>query len=291
MAQKAKKTKKTTKKGDSTPWTTTETRGFLLLSSSIVLLLSLISFSMAPEAKNLLGLMGYSLGWAFLAIFGLSSYFLVIYIGWIGWRLLFSKPINHLWLKNIYLSVSILSISMLLSLVESDYPSIGNAIGASAYPGLWVNKFRYHLGGAPFHYLYQDLPNFNMNHVFNTVGGALIFSTTLIASILFLFKIRLIHICRIIIEQVKKVVTLHRETRPPIQLEPEEKKQRPKEGAAEPSQESDFLRFVKLRIPSSSIQEGSLKATGLNAGGNDMLGIQPEKNLKVRPSMTVHKPC
>jgi DNA segregation ATPase FtsK/SpoIIIE, S-DNA-T family len=289
MAQKTKKTKKNTKKEAlNTPWMTPETRGFLILASALILLLSLISFAMAPESRNLLGIMGHTLGWAFHALFGLSSYLLVIYMAWIGWRMLFSKEIHHLWLKNIYFAVCLISVSILLSLIESDYPRIGNMVGANLYPGLWVKKMRYHLGGAPFYYLYTDLPNFNINHIFNTVGAALIFSTTLIASLLFLFKIRLIGICQMLLALVKKIMTTHRETRPVIESE-ERKPETLEEKAAAVTQEpeSDFLRFVKLRIPSSTLQEGSAKAqTSPHANNPDMLGIQPEKNLKVRPSIS-----
>jgi len=178
---------------------------------------------------------------------------------------------------------------MLLCLVENAYPSIGNAIAEKVYPGLWAYKLRYHLGGAPFFYLYRDLPNFNINLIFNTVGAALIFSTTLIASILFLFKIRLLHIGQRMLDKLKHFMTAHRESRPQLEAEPEEKKN---DKVIEPEKtapfeaESDFLRFVKLRIPSSNIQEGSLKGPEMNSAGPDMLGIRPEKNLKVRPSMT-----
>lgn len=289
MVQKTKKPKKNGKKESvSTPWITPETSGFLILSTAIILLLSLISYAMAPESKNLLGIMGHTLGWTFHALFGLSSYLLVVYLGWIGWRFLFSKPIHHLWLKNIYFSVSLVSLSMLLSLVESDYPRIGNLIGETFYPGLWIKNMRYHLGGAPFYFLYADLPNFNINHIFNTVGAALIFSSTLIASILFLFKIRLVSICQFILAQAKKILTAHRETRPPL-AEAEEmpstaKAEKAEKPAAEPV--SDFLRFVKLRIPSSTIQEGSSKSQSAHSHAPDMLEIQPEKNLKVRPSIS-----
>lgn len=294
MAQKTKKTKKSVKK-EAVLWMTTETRGFLILTSALILLLSLISFAVAPESRNLLGLMGHTLGWAFSAIFGLSSYLLVLYFGWMGWRFLFSKPIHHLWLKNIYFSISLISVSILFSLIESDYPATGSLIGQNLYPGLWAKKMRYHLGGAPFYYLYADLPTVNIRTILNTVGAAIIFSSTLIASILFLFKIRLLNTCQIILGQLKKIVITHRETRTPAEIEnkksekgtaKEAKVKEAKEFKEEPENESDFLRFVKLRIPNSTIQEESVKAQNPQPNVNDLLGIQPEKNLKIRPSIS-----
>ncbi|WP_068466835.1 FtsK/SpoIIIE family DNA translocase [Candidatus Protochlamydia phocaeensis] len=307
MARKTKVAKKDTKETrQPIPWTTTETRGFLILSFAVILLLSLMSFAIAPDSKNLLGLMGHTLGWAFHAFFGLSSYLIVLYIGWIGWRLLFSKPLHFLWLKNIYVGVCILSTCMLLSVIESDSPSIAQALGDTFYPGLWLKKQRYHLGGAFFFYLYHDLPAFNFNHIFNTVGVALIFSSTLIASLLFLFKIRLLHVCQCLIEFVKKEIAAKRaraaEAAALREAAAKEEKKENKEDkktakeedkkaassstAASEEPDSDFLRFVKLRIPTTTLQEGASKAGPLSPVPPDLLAIQPEKNLKVRPSVS-----
>lgn len=288
MARKSKKTPTKTQK-EPIPWTTSETRGFLTLSFALVLLLSLISFAWAPEAKNLLGLMGHTLGWAFHALFGLSSYGLVVYIGWIGWRMLFRKSLHFLWLKHLYVAIAIGSLCMLWTLIESDAPRLAQTISHTFYPGLWSNKMRYHLGGAPFFYLYRDLPSFNFNHMFNTVGVALIFSSTLIASLLFLFKIRFVHICQMLIEQIKQGIERRRTqlAQPVLPTAEKEKKTETipaKSEATEP--ESDFLRFVKLRIPTSTIQDTSAKPAMPLAPSPDLLAIQPEQNLKIRPSVS-----
>lgn len=289
----SRKTKAAKKKLKSTPpspipWTTSETRGFLTISFALVFFLSLMSFAIAPESKNLLGLMGHTLGWASHALFGLSSYCLVLYIGWIGWRLLFRKSLHFLWLKHLYVALAMLSLCMLLSLIENDAPLFAHSLGNTFYPGLWGNKLRYHLGGAPFFYLYRDLPSFNLHHIFNTVGVALIFSSTLIASLLFLFKIRLIHICQSCIEQIKRGVERRRSlTAQAAQLKtvpPEVSKNPVETQKVEP--ESDFLRFVKLRIPTSTIQETSPKPAIPQLLSPDLLAIQPEQNLKVRPSIS-----
>ncbi|MCE2983909.1 MAG: DNA translocase FtsK [Parachlamydia sp.] len=269
-----KKKLKQTETAPAIPLTTQETRGFLLFAFSILLLLSLLSFAIAPDAKNLLGVMGDKLGWLLHAFFGLPSYLLTLYIGWMGWRLLFSKPLRFLWLKHIYVAISLSSMSMLLSLIESDFPTAASTLGRAFYPGLFAKKMHYHLGGAPFFFIYHDLPFLNFNHIFNTLGVALIFSSTLIASLLFLFKIRLIHVCQFIVEKFKKEMGAKRDSK--AQQEPKKDKSVVEEA------DSDFLRFVKLRIPSAHFQEDSTK----NSPSNDMLGIQPEKNLKVRPSLS-----
>ena len=248
-----------------------------------------MSFAVAPDSTNLLGLMGHTLGWALYAFVGLSSYGLVLYIAWIGWRLLFCKSLHYLWLKNLYVAVAMVSLCMLLSLIESEAPRLAQSIGQTFYPGLWANQLRYHLGGAPFFYLYRDLPSFNLNHIFNTVGVALIFSSTLIASLLFLFKIRLVLLCQALAASIKHEI----EQRRPLAVQAQsfsDQANKKEEGQKkrqidESLPESDFLRFVKLRIPTSSVQENQKLQSSL-ASSPDHLAIRPEKNPKERPSLS-----
>lgn len=271
MTKKQKKSSKS-KTPPPPPWTTAETRGFLIFAFAFILLLSLMSFALNPNAKNLIGLMGHTIGWIFHALFGLGSYLLAFYIGWIGWRLLFNKSIHHLFLKSLYVGMATVSMCLLLSVIEYDYTPVGDFLGHTFYPGLWVKKQHYHLGGALFFYLYNDLPFYNLNHIFNSVGVALIFSSMFIASLLFLFKIRLSPLVQSFIERFKQ----------------ERNAALAAASAAAPSKEtpdSDFMRFVKLRIPNTLSQEGSTKDM-TSPPSSDLLGIQPEKNLKIRPSLS-----
>lgn len=290
MSKNSKKTKKAKSEENSIPWTTRETRGFLMLAGAMTLLLSLISFAVAPDSTNLIGLMGHSLGWLFHAFFGLGSYIIAFYLGWMGWRFLFSKPVNYPILKSAYVVVALLSLCILLSLIENDYPSIGEPLGHFFYPGLWLKNHHYHLGGALFFFLYRDLPFYNLHYIFNTVGVSLIFSSTLIASLLFLFKIRLSTIAQSLIERFKqeKASLQSHQLDQKNELKPQElkEKQTSPTKKQEPTEEpdSDFLRFVKLRIPGSSLQEGTAKSH-LNSN-QDLLAIQPEKNPKIRPSLS-----
>lgn len=293
----ARKTKRSTKNSNKTPkkgvaLTTSETRGFLIISFAVVMLLSLMSFAIAPDSKNLLGMMGHTLGWFLHALFGLSSYGLACYIGWIGWRMLFGKSLHFLWLKHLYTAIAILSLCMILSLIESDAPSFAEGIGTLFYPGLWGHKMRYHLGGAPFFYLYRDLPSFNLNHVLNTVGAALIFSSTLIASLLFLFKISPISFVQWLTANFKKEMeekaaqqALAAADKKNLRDKSKEEQKNEPEEAAPP--ESDFLRFVKLRIPSMTGHDSPSKSPiSLQGPSPDLLAIRPEQNLKVRPSLS-----
>jgi DNA segregation ATPase FtsK/SpoIIIE, S-DNA-T family len=282
MARKSKITSKKSFSTEPIQWISSESQGFLIVSFSIILLLSLISFAVAPRSNNLLGMMGHTFGWAGHAFLGLSSYWLVLYIGWIGWRQLFGKSLNTLWLKHCYVAAALVSTSILLSLIEKDLPSFAQLIGTTFYPGLWGNAQRYHLGGAPFYYLYQDLPSFNLRYLFNSVGVGLIFSSTLIASLIFLLKIRFVQFFQTLAETIKHEIQQRRiKAAEASVLELEAQALANESQPEKVKTESDFLRFVKLRIPTQSTQEMTPKTPP-----SDMLGIQPEKNLKIRPSIS-----
>lgn len=290
MTRKKKQAQKQSKKqSKSIALTTSETRGFLVLSLAVILLLSLMSFAIDPNAKNLLGLMGHTLGWFFHALFGLSSYGLVFYVGWMGWRMLFCKPMRALWLKHLYTLTALLSLSMLLSIVESDMPALGESIENLFYPGLMEQKMRYHLGGAPFFFLYRDLPAFNLHHIFNSVGAGLIFSSLLIASLLFLFKIsfatlmqRLSTRFRVMLEESKSRLPAEGQVKDEKRIESPPTK----EAKDIPPLESDFQRFVKLRIPVAGNDTTQKTQHSQQPLSSDLLAIRPEKNLKVRPSIS-----
>lgn len=272
----------------SSPRNTTEIRGMLVLAGAIVLLLSLISFATGADSKNWLGLMGHTIGWTFHALFGIGSYIICGYIAWIGWRLLFTKPINNPSLKAVYIGILVASFCILLSLVEDRYPEAGSFLGNLFYGNLWQKKLRYHIGGAPFYYLYKDLPALNVHRIFNTTGIAIIFSSTLLASILFLAKKSPAHLLSQIwtfLTQIKEWSPEFRQ--PELQTEPAIKEEPTTEPAAPPSGESDFIRFVKLRIPGSGAPTaGTAGTSDGSATSQEVLRIQPETNLKERPSLS-----
>ena len=281
MTKKRKTQKKESIQGSTSPfWFSSDIHGFLIFSSAILLLLSLASFAINPGAKNVLGLMGYTIGWFFHALFGLGSYFLALYIGWIGWRKLFQKPLNHLLLKSTYFSVAVFSFCVLLSLVECHSPSLRSLLEQVFYPGLWAGKQHFHLGGAPLFYLYCDLPFYNMHYLFNVVGVGLVFSTTLIASLLFLFKIRLSSFLQGLVGRFKierQSLLQKNQEASSIKLEKGMQESKPFASLDTREMDSDFLRFVKLRIPTTSQSSTT---------SSDLLAIHPEKNLKERPSVS-----
>ncbi len=248
----------------------THIRGLILVSLAFALLLSLLSFAYG-QSHNWLGLVGSKIGWIFHALFGVGSYFFCIFLGWAGWRQLFHKPIHHPFLKSFFMSLFIISLCMLLNIVEHSYPSLGSTLRHVFYPLQWQYKLRYHLGGAPWYYLAYDLPLLNLHHIFNTLGVSLIFTSSLAASFMYLAKISPI---RILTALSNWWISFRKDLATPIE-EPS-----PHFEQADPFK--DDLRLVKLRIPDAQLQA----QFPTQAQPADMLAIQPETNLKVRPSIS-----
>jgi len=248
--------------------------GLFTLSGSLIVFLSLLSFAYASSSQNWVGLIGFTVGKVFHAIFGLGSYFFCIFLGWIGWRRLFSKPIQHLWIKFLYLFVFTSSFCVLLSLIEDNLPALGYQLGNLFYPNLWQRKLHFHLGGAFFYFLYRDIPVFNFLKIFNATGVAIIFTTTLFASFLFLSKTNPAHIFQAILNLFLKM----RRSEPELAEE--------SIGSEDPEQ-TNSSRFVKVRIPDSPQQNPQSLKKELPAHlQQELLEIQPETELTERPSLS-----
>ena len=76
-----------------------EAKGLFTFVLSTLLFLSLISFKDGLPEKNWLGLIGYCISYAWIYIFGLSSYFFVGFGFWLGFSFLFNRPMIHLSFK------------------------------------------------------------------------------------------------------------------------------------------------------------------------------------------------
>jgi DNA segregation ATPase FtsK/SpoIIIE, S-DNA-T family len=256
-------------------------RGWILFIFSIILFLSLLSFAYGHAAKNWVGIIGYNIGWFFHALIGLGSYVFCAFLGWIGWRWLFEKPVNHLTSKVFIICVLILSLCTLLSLIEHRFPTSGMALRQYFYPALLNYKLKYHLGGALIYYLYDDMPSYNMHRIFGTIGIILIFFSLLVACLMYLAKIHPRQLLSFFtnwnIDWSAKKNQLQQKLSLPG-----------KENEKLPNQKTDFLRMVKLRIPgnnaASSTENSNSQLT--NSNPQELLAIQPETNLKVRPSMS-----
>ncbi len=254
-------------------------RGWLLFSGALALLLSLLSFAYGHATSNWLGLIGYKLGWLFHALFGIGSYVVCSFVAWIGWRKLFNKSTNHLFAKTFFVFLLMLSLNMLLSIIEYRFPQLTLWLRGIFYPSLLQDKLKYHLGGALSYYIYADMPSLNLHRILGSLGVALIFFCTLIASIMFLAKIHPIQILYFLKQRWSKL----KESLPKL---PEAAAQPLFESSSEVKSEQDPTRLVKLRIPSITSPTAATPASPITPPSSDVLAIQPETNLKVRPSIS-----
>lgn len=243
-----------------------EARGSLLFALGLMMLVSLLSFAYGEGSTNWLGLVGYTLGWIQSALLGLSSYFLAAYICWLGWRIMFKKSINNLPLKHFTIGLLIVSSSLILTSVEQISPEMGDHLSSVFYTQLSNRNLHFHLGGAPFYFLYKDLPMFNLERVLNSIGVLLVGFCFLITSLLMLTKTdprSLFSYFQSLKEKLK--VMFKREPKP-----------QPVFQEARPS----LLRNVKLRVPSFSPSKKERKED------HELLEINPEYDLKERPSLS-----
>ncbi len=249
--------------------------GLFMLTACIMMLLSLLSYAYGHPSKNWLGFAGYIVGSVLHGIFGLSSYLISIYLGWIGICWLLSHPIEHLKLKTVYFSLFIFSSCMLLSLFEDLYPSVVTSVSPYLYPNASRHLLRYRMGGIPFYYFYGDLPIFNFKHAFNSVGVFLIFSSIMLASLIFFSKSS-------VAEIIKSIRVL-------FERKPNEASSTIPEPVFAKEPEPDFMRYVKLRIPEGLSAQTSPSAPPA-AQQQEMLEISPDKDPKTRPSVSRKEP-
>ena len=249
------------------PWLTAELKGFLQIAGGIGLGVSLVSFAWDPYPQNLLGLAGHGVGWVGHTLFGVSSYLLVFYWIWLGWRGVISQPVEQPFLKSASFFTTLCSLSFLLSVGEMEFSGFHQWVSQLFYPGLLAKKQMYHLGGAPFFYLYRDFPLLNLRTTFNSVGVFFFSALGFISGLLVLFEQTPSSWLQRIWQ--KKSLT------------PSPTPESISGVASSSPPESDLLRFVKLRTPSFQA-ESALKSSPTM----DLLHIQPEQNPKERPSLS-----
>jgi S-DNA-T family DNA segregation ATPase FtsK/SpoIIIE len=195
-----------------------EGKGLILLGFALLLLLSLLSFHAQEHSRNWIGLVGWGLAWVFNFLFGLCSYMLVAFLGWLGWQFLLNREIPSMTAKSVCFTILLVSCCLLLNL----FAELGLPLAALLENKIYTETHvfdlpyphrttRYNLGGLPLYYLYRDLPTMNLQRMLSDVGIALTFSITAIVSFLLLTEIRLISVLSFLKKLVKskeRVATL-----------------------------------------------------------------------------------
>ena len=190
-----------------------DAKAFFLISLAALALCSLWSFRFLEPEKNWLGYLGYIAALGTEYTFGLGAYLIPIYLFWLGGRLLKGDKLQFIHYDHLYFLVLIASFCLLLNVFAESFPDKASlfeerivsekAIVYSPYPRTII---RFNLGGAPFYYLFVDLPVLNLQTVLSPVGTTLIFSTLSLVSFLLLTRVRLLANLKIFAARVKQLI-------------------------------------------------------------------------------------
>ena len=170
-----------------------ELKGLGLMAGSALLFCALFTFRMGVAGDNWLGFIGYWVAWGLHYCAGLMSYVIVGFVGWCGYELLRRQTIPAFKYRCFAFGFFCLSACMLLTVVaDTTYfyiPLLENYIHSETvtFDTPYTYKYtRYHLGGAPWYFLYRDAPMLNLRHLLSNVGICLIFSMTSAVSLIVL---------------------------------------------------------------------------------------------------------
>jgi DNA segregation ATPase FtsK/SpoIIIE, S-DNA-T family len=215
------------KKKKNTKLIQNEAKGLFLIAFGFLMLISLMSFSMHHLNGNWLGFLGYT--WALIAeyAFGLGAYLIPCYLFWWGSRLLSTPKPIHAPAEHLYFLILLSSLCILLNVFADYLPDRAALFEDRVITETIVTQFpyphtivRYNLGGAPFYFIYCDLPLLNLQRILSTVGTTLIFSVLALVSFLLLTKVRLLANLRILSQALAALIQSKMNpscaTRPPI---------------------------------------------------------------------------
>ncbi|MDP1835327.1 MAG: DNA translocase FtsK [Chlamydiales bacterium] len=228
-----------------------ELQGLLVLVTVVLQLLSLHSFALGDSSSNWLGLLGYFVGALMYYLFGVGSYAVAAFCGWIGWRLLFNKPLDNIKNKTLWFLLWLASTCILLNLAEDRSLTVGTWLRDVLHSPTAPSGVHLHLGGTPLFYLYSDLPGFNLKRILNTIGVGIVFFTTFLAGLFGMTEVR----PQTVLEFIKNL--------------------RPKRQPADVA--TNLWRNVKLSLSGKDNQSGNL-------------AIKPERDLLKRPSISRKEP-
>lgn len=244
----AKKQKRITKTPKrSKPLIPEEARGPIILATSCFLALVMASFASSSDAPLSLGIFGFWIGWFITALFGILSYLLIAYIAWIGWRRTLKVPIPDSTKKALRFALFLISLGIILSLFEDNFPQFATTMREIFFTESVERKLQMHLAGAPLWFLFKDLPTFNVSSFVNALGVLLLFVPLALWSVISFFN-----------GDIKAHLSLFSNVKFSFAKKP------PVQGDE---------RLVRVRVPEQEER-------------HQMLAIQPESNLKERPSLS-----
>ena len=227
-----------------------EIQGLLILAVVALSFLCVQSFAIDQPQSNWLGVVGYLVGGLLYYCFGLGSYLLLIFLGWIGWSMVIGHPLQRAATKTFWFLCLLASWGILWNLIETHSSSLSHWFAPlMSTPSGW----RLHLGGTPLYYLAYELPRFSLTNLLNPSGVVLLFSLTLLISFLQLTRIRvspLLHFLRSKWHERKN------------------------------KENGSLWRQVRLRLSSGTTDSASSDKE------NNLLKIRPRTDLRERPRLS-----
>lgn len=176
-----------------------EIKGLLTLIASLILLLCLLSFVQGAPKENWIGILGYGIGLTLMYLFGICSYAIALYVGWMGWKLLSNATSQPFRMKSLYFGIGILSVGVLLNVYAEGGYITSPFMQTHTYSEVYLSNYpiphkvvRFNLGGVPLYYLYRDLPTFNLQHLLSNLGVVITFSITGLMSLILFTNTRVI---------------------------------------------------------------------------------------------------
>lgn len=176
-----------------------ETLGFILIATGLLTFISLFSFRFLHPERNWLGYFGYLLSYGLEYSFGLAAFLIPLYLCWLGTKCFKAKKLPNMGTDHLYFLILLCSSSIVLTVMAEKFPGLAlvfdhrivseMAVLKSPYPRTIV---RFNLGGAPFYFLFIDLPYISLQKILSSTGTALIFSSLGIVAFLLLTRMRLL---------------------------------------------------------------------------------------------------
>jgi len=164
-----------------------EIKGILLALFVISQYLSLFTFSASQAKANALGLVGFSIAWFWYFFFGISSFFILLALGYHAYRLIYKSLAfdGRSYFFSLFLAGSALSLLVTIGthFVPSAEVQFNKLLGFS--------DMQLRLGGMPFYGIFHRLPYLNLENLFNFVGTALFSLTVAFLSLVYFLEIPL----------------------------------------------------------------------------------------------------
>jgi S-DNA-T family DNA segregation ATPase FtsK/SpoIIIE len=175
-----------------------EAKGLFTYALSTLLFLSLVSFRDGNPDANWLGLIGYSVSYAWMYLLGFSSYLFVFFGFWLGTQYLLNKTQDHLSFKFVTFFLFSISCSLILNVAAENQYFTTDAIRLRVYTESILLKasfekrlIRYNLGGVPLYFLYRDIPYLNLRFLLSDLGTVITFSFIALLNLLMFFDIEI----------------------------------------------------------------------------------------------------